>query len=499
MDDGGRMLMDAGSPARRSGRAAPTLGFTLTEVALSMLLITIGVLSVMVILPSGIRSQILARDRIVSAALAVYAIDMAYNETLPKWMRTPSPVFRDVADFRLQRVPDTSAAAGPQPSGSRPASSRQSDNTGENNPPHPYPLDAATEPSARGNIPLVRTGIDNPKNNFSIKNYTILAQDPVVHAPDLEVQISNWHHGIMPLPPEISARLESDNDEISKVLADGGQLYFFGKPAALYGDAKPVPSLIQRLVFAVVGHPQRNAPLYYMDSYFPGYRPFTGTDGAFDDPTAPGVLPTGGVSSSDPAIYPEIYLGNPNPLQPFAPYGPTASGLNGFSPEERCRQLVFWAVDWYQYEDTELLQAPPFDAWRFPAFDHRTHQNAEGHSDWRLQRAEMPDLHDHLMLPASIYCHYGNDGYTNGGWMVNDYVSGAQIATTVGADIWRPQVYHWRIPLAVHGVDYNGNRRLDRGPTPPATRMRAVTLARYNFYDPRAWLTLNLNLPPDAL
>ena len=35
------------------------------------------------------------------------------------------------------------------------------------------------------------------------------------------------------------------------------------------------------------------------------------------------------------------------------------------------------------------------------------------------------------------------------------------------------------------GADRNGNDVLDRGPVPRSVRMRALTVARYNFYDTR--------------
>jgi hypothetical protein len=37
--------------------------------------------------------------------------------------------------------------------------------------------------------------------------------------------------------------------------------------------------------------------------------------------------------------------------------------------------------------------------------------------------------------------------------------------------------------LGVYGADRNGNRKFDQGPLGPGVRMRAVTVARFNFYD----------------
>lgn len=480
-------------------------GFTLIEVGISLMLITIGVLSVMAILPSGIRVQTLARDRIISAALALYAMDMAYNETLPKWMRTPSPVFRDLKDFRLQRIPDTMTASGTD--GSGPGASAYSDGS---KPPRPFPLNANPTLGESGGGYTMDPNLEFPHNNFSMRNYHILLPDPVVHAPDLENQISNWHHGVLPVPPVIAARLDSDNDEIAQVLADGGQLYFFGKPAAMYGDARPVPPMVQRLVFAVIGAPQRNAQMFFMDSYFPGYQPFTGTGGLFTDVTPnPVEYVVSGTTVRHPPIELEVSHLAPNPpaapalpatpypLQPYAPYAvipasspSSAQALVHFAPEERCRQIVFWAVDWFGYEDTETTAIADYDRYRYPVFDHRNPVPSAPNYGQRDQATEPPDLHDHLLRPPTRFFHYGGN-------VMNDQASGSDIPVPVGSQIWQESWFARRIAMGGDGADFNGNRRQDRGPTAPSVRMRAVTVARYNYYDPRVWLTLNLNLPPD--
>jgi len=42
----------------------------------------------------------------------------------------------------------------------------------------------------------------------------------------------------------------------------------------------------------------------------------------------------------------------------------------------------------------------------------------------------------------------------------------------------------------IHGADRNGNGVLDRGPIPAGTRLRAIEIARYNYYDPRLVMSL---------
>lgn len=83
-------------------------------------------------------------------------------------------------------------------------------------------------------------------------------------------QILGWN-GVSIVPPEIAARLESDNHEIAEILASGGQLYFF-KPNAdlesegqtglneiVAGEDKSVNHEERQLVFAVRGAPQQNS------------------------------------------------------------------------------------------------------------------------------------------------------------------------------------------------------------------------------------------------
>src|SRR5262249_54100097 len=42
----------------------------------------------------------------------------------------------------------------------------------------------------------------------------------------------------------------------------------------------------------------------------------------------------------------------------------------------------------------------------------------------------------------------------------------------------------------LYGADRNFNQRLDRGPLPATARMRAMLVARFNFYDPRVHLSV---------
>ena len=41
----------------------------------------------------------------------------------------------------------------------------------------------------------------------------------------------------------------------------------------------------------------------------------------------------------------------------------------------------------------------------------------------------------------------------------------------------------------LYGADRNYNHKLDRGLVPKSVRLRAVEIARFNFYDPRVQVT----------
>jgi hypothetical protein len=42
-----------------------------------------------------------------------------------------------------------------------------------------------------------------------------------------------------------------------------------------------------------------------------------------------------------------------------------------------------------------------------------------------------------------------------------------------------------QIFAGMYGADRNFNQNIDRGPVPRSVRLRAVSVARFNFYDPR--------------
>ncbi|MBA3684595.1 MAG: hypothetical protein H0W72_05070 [Planctomycetes bacterium] len=110
---------------------------------------------------------------------------------------------------------------------------------------------------------------------------------PTVLAPDLDgginlrrggIDWATWS-GFAPLPPEILARIDSDHDELARIAAGGGPVFY------AFNDSPDM-----KLVFAVSGHPQQNALLYhpqikwpYHDFYPSGFIP----SGSIPGPTGP--------------------------------------------------------------------------------------------------------------------------------------------------------------------------------------------------------------------
>lgn len=128
----------------------------------------------------------------------------------------------------------------------------------------------------------------------------------------------------------------------------------------------------------------------------------------------------------------------------------TANGVHfnrPFAASERCRELVFWSVDWMNYEDAESAPSAPFDASFFLSLknDGALGSGAFDGAMYGTPEDAIKFLNpDHTFLGSSAYSSaYGQ-----------------------------------------YGADRNGSGRFDRGSIPSSQRMRATTIARFNLYDP---------------
>ena len=581
------------------------VAFTLFEVSLSLALVAFGVISVLMMLPSGINAQQMARYQIIASAKAIEMVE-SYNA-----FHNGNPA----VDFEAK-----------------------------------YPWDVHT-------------------TNKNLQ-------------PDLESRVASYRNGIFPLPTDIAKRLDSDGDEIQRVLADGAYLYY-SQPLATTGFQEngiaptTPPNEAQRLVMAVVGYPQNNALLHLPEKAWPYYAAYpsppvhivhqnntdigsadikplggwqcmlwedlnlgsAGTDlrpvyqAYWDyfrvDPAKPqgdpelvakaqlyadklvawcaaqslpsacydgqalltdfpsstnrhlqvvaarimghvgpimlaqGLTASGSVSFTATTVanmhanalflgfqfaaaYPYDW-GAPRPLQraimmdtPLIEYdllSPTRSGtifgsgksasewhpvtphpvvnagvsftypnaatpwatlwspsVNStltapFEPTERCRQIVFWAVDWLSYEDCETAPSAPVDAGRYAKY--APHPGKDFNTLCGKDRGTWMDHHMFGYRNPEKMIIFNSDmsGIATGtstppgksatpGVMGRDDYGAQTNDQGLGTNEMNRFIGHW-------GADRNANQKLDRGTVPRSTRLRAMTVARFNYYDLR--------------
>lgn len=125
-----------------------------------------------------------------------------------------------------------------------------------------------------------------------------------------------------------------------------------------------------------------------------------------------------------------------------------------FQPAHRCRQLVFWAVDWKSYQDAETAPSAPQDASRVP-------YDSDGKMSYHNNA--------HKFNNPEVFFTWTNSSRTSLNSSAPDGLSSKGNY------------------LGIWGADRNGNRKLDQGNVPPSVRMRAVSVARFNIYNPRVW------------
>lgn len=189
---------------RMHGRA----GFTLFEIAISALVLVIGVLTTVAFSIQASRAQQLTRFKLLASAKALDVID-AYN-----------------------------------------------------------------------NVPLTLLGV---RTEGRALNEVVLNR--VATAPDLEHHAVTCSTGIYPLPSAIARRLDSDGEEIRRIIDDGGAVYYFGPtpgslgldPSKLTGSQDATMQKAERsLIFGVRGYAQQNALAFHPQIAWPYYQNFPG-------------------------------------------------------------------------------------------------------------------------------------------------------------------------------------------------------------------------------
>ncbi len=211
----------------------------------------------------------------------------------------------------------------------------------------------------------------------------------------------------------------------------------------------------------------------------------------------------------------------PNTAIPSATWGDPKNFTltKQFEPAERCRELVFWSVDWLSYVDAEtapsILEASriPFGApINVPAISSFNSTDSRRLDYWysrsqfinsflnpEMDRAFNRDVSAYptgFNWPIRNVAGAGDWNGQNNGRNINgqiDDFDGVRVGVNINAGESLERVSYLQSGKVLYsnfGADRNGNRTLDRGVVQQSTRLRATLLARYNFYDPR--LTLRL-------
>ncbi len=290
----------------------------------------------------------------------------------------------------------------------------------------------------------------------------------------------------------------------------------------------------------------------------------------------PVLVPPGHAGEADWIGYRNDMQANGQPaVGPASHFNLTAP----FAPQERCRQLVFWAVDWQSYEDYETQPSASIDASRYPLVAPHAIKGEDNWTAWTagyVQRTDYqrqcnahnaaaliapsgrnPELVSCFRMPSLVDAsgHGDFDGEPNpgpvatvgeintfGGWDESDYFRGntagqygggpqapdirdtdqaasapdaggvntygavAAATANIGHDL---ELWNLMIFLGQYGVNRDGQLEelaidcsdpgdplypgrgkpsalVAVGETPPSVQMRATTVLRFNFYDPRA-------------
>ncbi len=174
-----------------------------------------------------------------------------------------------------------------------------------------------------------------------------------------------------------------------------------------------------------------------------------------------------------------------------------------FVGADRCRQLVFYAVDWQAYEDFETAPSAPVDASRYPKW--------APHNKKSTITSLLDDLSGGGMGNRSSFDDRFAFGLRNPEKTIlftedTAFKETGEEIPIIGLDA----MHNFKSPdrgvagkdifSGLYGADRNFNGtgldettssghglkgRLDRGPVPKSVRMRASVIARFNFYDPR--------------
>ncbi len=152
-----------------------------------------------------------------------------------------------------------------------------------------------------------------------------------------------------------------------------------------------------------------------------------------------------------------------------------------FAPADRCRQLVFWTVDWQSYEDSETAPSAPVDAGKYMI---GAPYQGQTYSGFQLQNPGFMAWQQFGYMNPEKGISWPSD-QTNTPTKTPITVLGLGNAGNQGLDAAVQGLGNAAKFNGVYGADRNFNGLLDRGPLSKAVRLRAVLLARFNYYDLR--------------
>jgi hypothetical protein len=168
-----------------------------------------------------------------------------------------------------------------------------------------------------------------------------------------------------------------------------------------------------------------------------------------------------------------------------------------FEAAERCRELIFWVVDWQSYEDCETAPGAPVDASKYPLGAPRSEWHESGHIIPTNRTRSFSQRMGDLEFRDEQLFSYRNPEKTlsffkKGGVDPRTLPTGTNVESYMilnnpwtdypdkGSGVTNREAFN-----GMYGADRNFNKILDRGPLPKSVRLRAVQVARFNFYDPR--------------
>jgi hypothetical protein len=286
--------------------------------------------------------------------------------------------------------------------------------------------------------------------------------------------IANWHENCMDAAMAYASRLPYD-----------------------WGIPRPY----NRAIFS-------DAPLLQWDIWAPGNERFTGTIlGSAKTAEQWKVLtPTPVLNGAVPGLPTLTMLASP------AAATQRFNLTEAFQPSQRCRELVFWSVDWQSYEDFESASSAAVDASRYILNKPRRDNgqlltwNERMRNSWKATQQganierpsfrnperkllflkELPTLAPGASEPMGGKI-FGEERLFNEWWdkVIPDIGNGDPKARTTYNGPGFTTGLTGGIFSGIYGADRNGNGSYDRGLRPAAQRLRATTIARFIVYDPR--------------